>query len=69
MAEFLTTTRVAELLGYTCQHVTRLARQGVLRGRKFGRDWLIDSESVDRFLVDRQSVVLPLNSEAESRGN
>ncbi|MCH7667357.1 MAG: helix-turn-helix domain-containing protein [Acidobacteria bacterium] len=33
--ELLTAARAAEMLGYTPQHVTRLARQGALRGEKF----------------------------------
>lgn len=43
----MTTTRVAELTGYSHTHLKRLARSGQVQARKVGpRRWLFDVESV-----------------------
>ena len=64
--DLITSEEAADALGYTVQHVRRLARAGRLQGRKMGRDWLIFRESVARFLAERASRPLPFElAEAE----
>jgi excisionase family DNA binding protein len=46
MADILTTTQAAELTGYTRKHVTRLVESGHVKGRRFGRAWMIDKASL-----------------------
>ena len=58
--EHLTTKDAAELLGYTVQHVRRLIREGRLQGRRLGRDWIVDKESVDRYVASRENFELPM---------
>lgn len=59
-SDYLTTEQTAEALGYTVQHVRRLAREGRLRGRKLGRDWLIEGASVASYLQSQATQELPL---------
>lgn len=42
----LTSSEAASLTGYSRDHVGLLLRRGVLSGRKFGRDWVVDSRSL-----------------------
>ena len=44
--ELITTQEAAENLGYTIQHTRLLIRRGQIEATKFGRDWLVVSESV-----------------------
>lgn len=44
----LTVTAAAALLGVTPQRVRALIKAGILEAEKFGRDWQIDAESVER---------------------
>lgn len=44
----LTTQQAAAILGYTIEHVSRLARWGKLRADRFGPVWVIDAEDVAR---------------------
>ena len=44
--EWVTTIEAAELTGYHAVHIRRLVKDGYVRGRKFGRDWMLDKESV-----------------------
>lgn len=57
----LTAKEVAERLGYTAQHVRRLLREGQLKGRKVGRDWVVSREAVEAFVVQRENFELPLD--------
>jgi excisionase family DNA binding protein len=45
----LTTAQVAEKLGITPRRVRALITAGRLKGRKIGRDYLVDSRQLDRF--------------------
>lgn len=36
----------AELTGYSMEHIRRLARTGRIKSMKFGRDWIINRESL-----------------------
>lgn len=59
--EYINTDEAAERLGYTSQHVSRLARNGGLEGRKIGRDWMILRESVDRRAAGKENYSLQLS--------
>ena len=47
--EIMTTKEAAKFLGMHPFSVTRLVRKGTLKGKKFGRDWLVYRESVEEF--------------------
>ena len=42
----ITTREAADLTGYHTVHIRRLIRDGHIRGRKFGRDWLLLESSL-----------------------
>jgi len=44
-----TTKQAAEYLQVTIGFISRLCKNGVLNSQMFGRDWLIDSESVEAY--------------------
>ena len=44
--EWITTKEAAELTGYFVTHVRHLIRKGHIKGQKFGRDWMVDRDSV-----------------------
>lgn len=44
----ITVTAAAALLGVTPQRVRALIKAGKLQAKKWGRDWQIDGESVER---------------------
>lgn len=46
----MTTKQAAELLGIAPASVSRLIRQGKLKGERFGRDWHVYRESVESYL-------------------
>jgi len=48
MSEPLTAERAAEELGYHIDHLYRLLRSGRVKGRRFGRAWMIDRQEVER---------------------
>jgi hypothetical protein len=46
LERWITTNRGAELTGYSAPYIRRLARTGQVLGRKVGRDWLVQQESL-----------------------
>lgn len=48
ISKTLTTTEAAALLGVTPQRVRHMIQSGILEAEKWGRDWQIDGESVER---------------------
>jgi len=42
MPEWITTAEAAELTGYDPAHIRWLVREGHVKGKKFGRDWMVD---------------------------
>ena len=44
----LTVTQAAALLGVTPQRVRALIKAGILEAEKWGRDWQISAESVEK---------------------
>ena len=49
----LTVTQAAALLGVTPQRVRFMIKAGKLQAKKWGRDWQIDAESVERYKKER----------------
>ena len=50
MDDVMTTREAAEILGLAPESVARLLRVGALKGERFGRDWMVYRESVERYL-------------------
>lgn len=57
---FISTDEAARQLQYTAQHVRRLVREGKLEGEKVGRDWIVSSDSMAKYLSVRENFSLPL---------
>ncbi|MFA6408375.1 MAG: helix-turn-helix domain-containing protein, partial [Candidatus Paceibacterota bacterium] len=51
----ITTKDASELSGYTSDYLARLVRSGEIVGKRIGRSWLIDSESLEIFLEKQKS--------------
>ncbi len=49
--EEISTIAAAEKYSLTPSYVARLARTHVIRARKFGRDWIIDEETLRAYLA------------------
>jgi excisionase family DNA binding protein len=47
--ELFTVVEAAKAIGITPTHTRRLLRRGKIMGIKFGREWIIDPQSVRRF--------------------
>lgn len=50
----MTTKEAADKIGSNVSYVQRLCMQGKLDAKKFGRDWLIDPESVIQYIAQRK---------------
>jgi excisionase family DNA binding protein len=48
MENILTAEQAARELDYSKDHLYRLIKKGIVRGQKFGRDWMIDRQEVER---------------------
>jgi excisionase family DNA binding protein len=46
VTEWITTAEAAVLTGYDATHVRYLVREGHIRGKKFGRDWMVHRGSL-----------------------
>jgi len=53
MGNKITVTAAAALLGVTPQRVRFMIKAGKLQAKKWGRDWQIDAESVERYKKER----------------
>ncbi len=47
--EWITTNEAAEIIGVSLKHVTYLLRTGKVKGKKFGRFWMVDRASVEEY--------------------
>jgi len=56
--EWITTQEAAELTGYEPAHIRYLAKRASIKGRKFGRAWMINRESVKEY-ADRMKQLGP----------
>jgi excisionase family DNA binding protein len=57
----LTAREAARWLGCSVQYVRRLLRSGRLRGRKIGRDWIVEDDVVARWSAVRAAIPLFYN--------
>lgn len=48
--DLITTDEAARLTGYNLQHIRRLLREGIVQGKKWGRSWMVDKESLILYL-------------------
>jgi excisionase family DNA binding protein len=48
---YVTTPQAAEQTGFSKTYLTRLLRNGTLEGFRLGRDWLIYTDSLNRYLA------------------
>ena len=48
MGKILTAQEAAKILGYHVNHVYRLLRFGVIRGKRFNRVWMLDENEIKR---------------------
>lgn len=49
MATLLTVSEAAEVSNYTHEHIAYLVRERKIRGRKGGRFWLVELESLKEY--------------------
>jgi excisionase family DNA binding protein len=49
--ECTTTPQAAEHAGLSLTHLSRLLRSGTLEGIQLGREWLVYTDSLDRYLT------------------
>jgi excisionase family DNA binding protein len=54
--EWITTAEAAELTGYHPVHIRRLMREGLIEGKKFGRDWMVNRASVQAYIDKMQEL-------------
>lgn len=52
-----TTPELAEAAGVDPSTIRRLLAKGALRGKKLGRDWLIEPEEARRYLQQRGMIL------------
>jgi excisionase family DNA binding protein len=46
---YITTKQAAELANVTDGYIRLLLGRGILKGKRFGRDWLVSRKSVEQF--------------------
>jgi excisionase family DNA binding protein len=51
VAEWISAKEAAKYTGYTPRHICYLLANGLVEGRKFGRDWFTTKEALDRYLA------------------
>ena len=52
--KYLTTAEAAALLSVSPARVRRMLKDGILAGRRFGRDWQVEKASVSARLAERE---------------
>lgn len=51
MDNWMSSKEAADYTGYTPRHVCHLLANGLLEGRKLGRDWFTTKEALDKYLA------------------
>jgi hypothetical protein len=55
MAEnWITTEEAAQLIGVTISHMSYLLRHGYVKGKKFGRFWMVDRASAETYAAQER---------------
>ena len=61
--EWITTDDAARIAGVTAHQIRHLLKQGTILGQKFGRSWMVDSQSVEAYAKrDRKPGPKPKNN-------
>jgi excisionase family DNA binding protein len=47
---WITTAEAAQLTSYNPEHIRRLVRTGKVKGKKWGREWMVDKNSLITYL-------------------
>ena len=50
--KYISSKRGAEITKYTYDYLSRLAREGIIEGRKFGRAWYLEESSLNDFIEE-----------------
>jgi excisionase family DNA binding protein len=53
---WITTKEAAELTSYNATHVRWLIREGRIEGRKFGRDWMVQRQSLEEYAEEMKKL-------------
>jgi excisionase family DNA binding protein len=48
--DLLTSTEAAKITGYNEEYIRRLLRSGKVNAKKWGRDWMIDQDSLLEYI-------------------
>ena len=51
VAEWISVKEAAEHTGYSTGHLRYLLIRGLVKGRKFGRDWFTTEKALDEYLA------------------
>ena len=51
MPEWISAKEAAEYTGYTRRHIRYLLANGLVEGRRFGRDWFTTKKALDTYLA------------------
>ena len=51
MPEWISAKEAAEYRGYTRRHIRYLLANGLVEGRRFGRDWFTTKKALDTYLA------------------
>ena len=52
--DYISTKEAAKKAGFSEEHIRKLVKKRLLKGRKIGRDWLIVPSSVDEYLASER---------------
>ncbi|MFT5352426.1 MAG: hypothetical protein ACI9GH_000281, partial [Candidatus Paceibacteria bacterium] len=60
--KYIPSKEAGDLLGYAPDYVSRLCREGKLEGKKMGRAWFVEEESIQKFVVANNKHQAEINS-------
>jgi hypothetical protein len=52
--EWITTTEAVRMTGYNHEYIRRLLRTGKVVGKKWGRDWMVDRDSLLTYMQESE---------------
>jgi len=53
MTEWISVKEAAEYTGYGSRHIRHLLVAGLVKGRKYGRDWFTTKDALDQYLATK----------------
>jgi len=51
LSDWISVKEAAEYTGYTTRHIRNLLTNGLVKGRRFGRDWFTTKEDLKAYLA------------------